>query len=175
MYSASGRTTPEGRFGMPSQSTCSIEGCLSKAHSRGWCSLHWSRWHRWGDPAAEVRIRGTKPKPISERFFAFVNRDGPIPEHRPELGKCHVWTGATDSKGYGQIGSGSQVDGTRGHVAAHRQAWEFEHGPVPEGLSVLHHCDNPPCVRGSHLFVGTHLDNMSDMVSKGRHGSRVRR
>ena len=57
----------------------------------------------------------------------------------------------------------------RGETAyAHRMAWELEHGPIPGDLWVLHRCDNPPCVRLDHLFLGTHADNMADKVAKGR-------
>jgi len=52
---------------------------------------------------------------------------------------------------------------------AHRAAWDEEIGPIPEGISVLHHCDNKPCHNVRHLFLGTQKDNMQDMVSKGRH------
>jgi hypothetical protein len=50
----------------------------------------------------------------------------------------------------------------------HRVAWELAFGPIPEGLWVLHHCDNPPCVRPDHLFLGTNLDNVQDKCRKGR-------
>jgi hypothetical protein len=51
---------------------------------------------------------------------------------------------------------------------AHRAAWEAENGPIPSGLHVLHECDVPACINVAHLFLGTPLDNVSDMISKGR-------
>lgn len=51
---------------------------------------------------------------------------------------------------------------------SHRLAWEFTYGPVPDGLWVLHKCDNPPCCNPRHLFLGTDLDNKHDSIAKGR-------
>jgi hypothetical protein len=73
---------------------------------------------------------------------------------------CWEWTGAR-SKGYGQV----RLNGRR--VGAHVASFELNVGPVG-GLDVLHRCDNPPCVRPDHLFLGTAKDNVADMMAKGR-------
>lgn len=79
-------------------------------------------------------------------------------------GDCLVWTGYRDKGGYGQFGSRRHYGTTR----VHRRIWEIEVGPIPEGLFVCHHCDNPPCIKISHLFLGTPSANTVDMVRKGR-------
>lgn len=79
-------------------------------------------------------------------------------------GECWPWTGARQGTGYGRVALG-------GHrvAHAHRVSWVLTFGPIPSDSFVCHRCDNPPCVRPSHLFLGTHLDNIADMMSKGRH------
>lgn len=81
---------------------------------------------------------------------------------------CWGWKGATDQHGYGRIWSRTH----RRPLQAQRMSWELHHGPIPEGLWVLHHCDNPPCVRPDHLFLGTRTDNVRDMHAKGRYPKR---
>lgn len=66
--------------------------------------------------------------------------------------------------GYGQIGTGED----RKITATHRAAWMVTYGAIPDGLFVLHKCDNRPCCNPDHLFLGTHTDNMRDMWAKGR-------
>lgn len=98
----------------------------------------------------------------SGRFWGQVDR-------RPGDGECWFWTGDKIRGGYGTF----RPDG-KTHVIAHRWAWAEVNGPIPEGLFVLHRCDNPSCVRASsdpatsHLFLGTQQDNMDDQAWKGR-------
>jgi len=77
---------------------------------------------------------------------------------------CKEWPRYRDRKGYG-----IKRFGKRGKQRVHRLAWEETHGPIPEGMHVLHHCDNPPCYEVEHLFLGTNTDNMRDKAAKGRH------
>jgi hypothetical protein len=58
-------------------------------------------------------------------------------------------------------------------LKAHRLSYELEYGDLPAGLDVCHHCDNPACVRPSHLFKGTRADNMADRYRKGRYGKPI--
>lgn len=110
---------------------------------------------------------GPKPRPLADRFWAKVNKEGPV---HPVLGtKCWVWTGATTPGGYGKLRVGSQSDGSRRVEVTSRASWEIHFGPIPEGTSVLHCCDVRLCVRPDHLFLGDQLDNVQDMISKGRH------
>lgn len=83
-------------------------------------------------------------------------------EPEPNSG-CWLWSGCWTSGGYGSM----TVKG-RG-LRSHRWAWELTHGPIPAGMVLLHRCDTPACCNPSHLRVGTHSENVSDKVAKGRH------
>lgn len=78
-------------------------------------------------------------------------------------GGCWEWQAYRDPAGYGRFNVTP-----RKPALAHRVAWEIENGPIPDGLCVCHHCDNPPCVRPDHLFLGTARDNSDDKIAKGR-------
>lgn len=86
-------------------------------------------------------------------FDKFVDKHGPAPQHRPELGACWLWTG-TLSKGYGQV----RVDGKR--VPVHRYAYIKEHGSIADALDVDHLCRTRNCVRPSHLEAVTAAENI---------------
>ncbi len=79
----------------------------------------------------------------------------------PEEG-CWEWMRNKYKQGYGQITSFQKS------YLAHRLAWEYAFGSIPDGMFVCHKCDNPSCVRPDHLFLGTPLTNMRDKISKGR-------
>ena len=103
------------------------------------------------------RFGGRKPKSPEYRFWhSFVISDK----------GCWEWIGRSKSgrcKKYGRIKVNKK------QVMAHRFSWEmFNKKAIPPGMMVLHKCDNPSCVKPSHLFLGTHQDNMDDMKNKGR-------
>jgi hypothetical protein len=74
---------------------------------------------------------------------------------------CWIWTGGKTPYGYGRF----TYRKTR---AAHRIAWVLTGHPEPKELYLIHKCDNPPCVNPAHLHAGTQLENIRDMIAKGR-------
>ncbi len=91
---------------------------------------------------------------VAMRFWSNVSRGN--------SDACWPWQRARNRRGYGRVGA------RRVYRLAHRMAWEITFGAIPLGTFVLHHCDNPPCCNPAHLFLGSHDENMADMVRKGR-------
>lgn len=89
--------------------------------------------------------------PLIERFMEQV--DAP---------ECWIWKGVIGNTGYGSLRVKDKNNST------HRLSWELFHGPIPNGLFVLHTCDNKRCVNPQHLFLGTQLANRRDSITKGR-------
>lgn len=88
---------------------------------------------------------------IADNFWAHVKKTK----------SCWLWT-AGKAQGYGVFKLNGKI------AKAYRHSWALANGPIPKGGWICHRCDNPPCVRPSHLFLGDRLANMHDMMEKGR-------
>lgn len=115
-------------------------------------------------PRNEKRSGAVKGRPF--RFITGHNTklwpDKPLRYEIDEETGCWLFQGTITDKGYGTI------QRNRKTVGAHRASWEEVNGPIPNGLFVCHHCDNPPCINPAHLFLGTRKDNSDDRDAKGR-------
>lgn len=131
---------------------CSVDGCDGVLYARGFCHKHYQRVMRYGDPLGGVKNHATP----EERFWRFVEKfDG-----------CWKWTGNKKPNGYGVLSRGSKADG---YYLAHRFSWMLHNNAeIPNGMFVMHKCDNPECTNPEHLTIGTAKDNTQDMISKGR-------
>lgn len=121
---------------------CSIEDCDRPAVARELCSTHYMRWYKKGTTADPV------PATVEQRFWAKVDKDGPAPEARPNLGPCWLWSAAKWRNGYG-------VFNDVGSRYAHRFAYAMLVGPIPDGLTIDHLCRVRRCVRPEHLEAVT--------------------
>lgn len=113
--------------------------------------MHYQRWRKTGDPLTTKsgKTRDEIDDPVANFWAKVIKTDS-----------CWGWTAS--GQRYGKL----RVSGV--YVNAHRFSWELHNGPIPEGMFVLHHCDNPPCTNPEHLYLGTNSDNMVDMVRRGR-------
>jgi hypothetical protein len=121
--------------------SCSVAECKTVAHMRGWCYKHYSRWRR---------RRTFELLTTEERFWAKVNFDGPPWNGTP----CWEWT-ASLTKGYGRF----VINGRR--QMAHRVAYEWLRGPIPDGLTIDHLCRNTICMNHVHLEPVTMKVNLA--------------
>lgn len=121
----------------------------------GFCQKHYLRWKRHGDPNYTTRI--TPGTPLKDRLLGrWEERPGPLDT------PCWEWTGRRSPDGYGMLKYEGWNQGT------HRLMYRVEVGDIPAGMSILHRCDNPPCINPAHLRPGTQRDNVQDMHEKGR-------
>lgn len=136
---------------------CSVDGCVLPVFARGWCEPHYARARRNnGDPRPDkpLLLRSRTPE---ERFWSKVDKNGPIPDARPDLGPCWLWTGSCFAKGYGNI----RWDGEN---YAHRVAYLLEYGSIPPAspdAQIDHLCRVPACVNPSHLELVTYYENQA--------------
>ena len=135
------------------QVECSVETCDRTVKNKGWCNAHYMRWYQTGDVRAGIPLRLHNVDPTL-RFWPKVDKNGPIPDHRPDIGQCWVYTAHCDRNGYGLFRLGNT------HVGAHRFAYELENDPIPTDLELDHLCKNRSCVHPGHLELVTHLENM---------------
>lgn len=134
---------------------CTVPGCDRKHKAHGLCDLHRQRLVRTGTTDSPV-------KTLAERFWEKVDKRGPD--------ECWLWTAATNEAGYGVMRPEGRRTGPT--VKAHRVSLALA-GVDVAGRVVRHRCDNPPCVNPAHLELGTQIQNVGDMVRRGRvaHGS----
>lgn len=132
---------------------CAINDCGRPVYGHGWCSMHYTRHRRYGDPLTLVRDKSRSP---AAKFAAQVE----------PVGGCLLWTGAVDHSGYGRFGRS---------FTAHRFAYEMANGPVPQGLILDHLCHNADasCVGGAacahrRCVNPTHLEAVPQAVNTRR-------
>lgn len=131
---------------------CDVDGCGKAAHRRGWCNAHYQRALKYGNPTATPQRKSAE-----ERFWTRVDVGG----------VCWEWTRGHDQHGYGNF----YFEGR--DVRAHRWAYEFLVGPIPEGRELDHLCRNPPCVNPDHLEPVTRRVNTTRGARPHMHAAKM--
>jgi hypothetical protein len=132
---------------------CSVEDCERVVRRNGLCEMHDRRKKANGDPLIVQRIM----RDDEARFLQYVDKDGPTPIYRPELGPCWIWTGVKHKRhGYGRFYVGGR--GGR-YIQAHRWSYEASVAPIPAGLTIDHLCRVTRCVNPTHLEPVTGAEN----------------
>lgn len=131
---------------------CAVDGCGGKVAKKGLCGKHYQKSRLYGDPLGQAEPR--KRLSMEEALLKHLKRGAET--------DCWEWQASFNPKGYGKINA------THGEQQAHRAAYRVWVGDIPDGLCVLHRCDNPRCCNPKHLFLGDNNDNTQDMIRKGR-------
>lgn len=136
---------------------CAFDGCERDAVSKGYCDKHYRRLLKRGD----VNDHGSRKVDDGNAVDRFHRK------YEIDESGCWLWTGGTRQNSKGVPYPRHWTD-DRKLIGAHRFSFELVRGAIPKGMYVCHKCDTPLCVNPDHLFVGTHHDNMHDMVQKKR-------
>ena len=141
---------------------CSVEGCSNEnVLARGWCSKHYQRWKKHGNPVTTKICRGD-----DENFVVLFWQQARLTANTE---KCWEWQKAIDKDGYGKILLHKQ------DVRAHRVAYKLHYGEIPLNHVICHSCDNPLCINPYHLWAGTVQDNNADKWQKGHYANTYRK
>lgn len=135
---------------------CELDDCGRPHLASGYCRPHYARWQRTGTPRGRDKIRPST-RDLSElaRFWLKVDKSGPVPDFRPELGSCWLWTAAQNGgRGYGVFTSAGP------ERYAHRWSYVFHIGPISPGLEIDHLCRVRRCVNPRHLEAVTTRVNL---------------
>lgn len=172
------------------QRTCLIDGCTNNAQSRGWCSKHYTRWLRHGDPLGGGAFREVKPIATCSvegcesdslargwcvthwqrwnkhgdplKVVNYSNPQDAIKTRTKWVDGCLIWQGGKTPQGYGIIKVKQKS------IRLHRYIYESFHGKIPEGKMIDHICHKPDCVNISHLRVATAAQNSSYLSGPNR-------
>lgn len=131
---------------------CLLRICDEPHLAMGWCRKHYLAWKKYGHPLKRAH-EVSRDDSLAYRFWSGVAIGDGI--------ACWEWRRRRSSGGHGGITVKGRETGT------HRVAWELANGPIPDGLWVLHLCDNAPCCNPAHLYLGTPHDNLRDQYDRG--------
>lgn len=143
--------------------TCKVDGCEREVTRRKWgeCESHYYRRTTYGNYNEQRRTQSNATWDERLTEDKWVVSAGPLETD------CWIWQESLNADGYGIIKYHQKT------YRVYRVMWERLHGrEIPKGKSALHRCDTPACMNPHHIFIGTQIDNIRDMVSKGRQRSR---